>query len=196
LTTTQARPTLVVYKEIVGGDMRKLLAESNDDPSQGGGARDLRFPTRAFDPVLRLMFNKDKTGPRGQAIRVGNFLYLDHDGKPDNTELEYWPPTNTRKSESRIARIHASPALGGQLPATDKGKVFVLLTRFSDHTVRCDYAYENELRNPNIWAKEISSRILNCLASACVKNANRTTGLVPAQGYYDFSNATGYCHAD
>lgn len=196
MTTTQARPTLVVYKEIVGGDMRKLLAESNDDPARGGGARDLRFPTRAFDPVLRLMFDQDKIGPRGQAIRLGKFLYLNRDNKLDTTQLEYWPPTDTRKSESRIARIHASPALGGQLPATDKGKVFVLLTRFTDGTVRCDYAYENELRDPNIWAKEISSRILGCLASACLKNATRTTGLVPAQGYYDFSNATGYCHAD
>lgn len=196
MTTTQARPTLVVYKEIVGGDMRKLLAESNDDPTTGGGARDLRFPTRAFDPVLRLMFDQDQISPRGRAIRVGDFLYLDRDDELQATQLEYWPPTDTRKSESRIARIHASPALGGQLPATDKGKVFVLLTRFTDGTVRCDYAYENELRAPNIWAKEISSRILGCLASACLKNATRTTGLVPAQGYYDFSNGTGYCHAD
>ncbi len=195
MTTTQAPPTLVVYKEIVGGDMRKLLAESNDSAT-GGGARDLRFPARAFDPVLRRMFDQDKTGPRGQAIRVGEFLYLDRDDKPQTTQLEYWPPTESRRTESRIARIHASPALGGQLPATDKGKVFVLLIQFSNGIVRCLYAYENELRNPNLWAKEISSRVLGCLASACLKNATRTTGLVPAQGYYDFSNATGYCHAD
>ena len=195
MTTTQARPTLVVYKEIVGGDMRKLLAESNNSAT-GGGARDLRFPVRAFDPVLRLMFDQDKIGPRGQAIRVGNFRYLDRDDKLQTTQLEYWPPTDTRKSETRIARIHASPALGGQLPATDKGTVFVLLTRFSDGTVRCDYAYEYDLRDPKVWATEVSSRILGCLASASRKNATRTTGFVPAQGYYDFSNASGYCHAD
>jgi hypothetical protein len=194
LTTTQARPTLVVYKEIVGGDMRKLLAESNDSAT-GGGARDLRFPARAFDPVLRLMFDQDSFGPRGQAIRTGDILYLDPDEKPQKTQLEYWPPTMSRKSESRISKIHASPALGGQLPATGKGKVFVLLIRFSDGTVRCVYAYETELRNPKIWAHELSSAVLGCLASACAKNATRTAGLVPAMGYYNFSDGTGYCHA-
>lgn len=175
--------------------MRKLLAESNDSAT-GGGARDLRFPVRAFDPVLRLMFDQDQIAPRGQAIRVGDFLYLDRDEKLQTTQLEYWPPTESRSAESRIARIHASPALGGQLPVTDKGTVFVLLTRFTDGTVRCDYAYENELRDPNAWAREISSRVLGCLASARLKNATRTVGMVPAQGYYDFNNATGYCHAD
>lgn len=195
MTTTQARPALVVYKEIVGGDMRKLLADSND-AATGGGARDLRFPAQAFDPVLRRLFKQDSVGPRGQAIRTGDILYLDPDGKPQITRLEYWPPTVSRKSESRIAKIHASPALGGQLPATDKGKVFVLLILFSDGSVRCVYAYETELRNPEIWAQELRSAVLGCLTSACAKNAARTARLVPAMGYYSFSDGTGYCHAD
>lgn len=195
MITTQARPTFVVYKEFVGGDMRKLLAESNDSAT-GGGARDLRFPAQAFDPVLRQMFTIDGLGRGDRAIRIGKIVYLDTSGKPQVTQLDYWPPTRSRPTECRIARIHASPALGGQLPRTDKGKVFVLLIQFSDSTVRCDYAYENDLKDPTIWAHELSSAVLGCLASACVKNATRTASLVAAMGYYDFTNGTGYCHAD
>lgn len=193
--TTESRPTLVIYKEFVDGDRRKLLAESNDSKT-GGGARDLRFPIRAFDSVLRQIFNKDATGRGGQSIRIGDVIYLDSNDQPHNSQLEYWPPTKSRKSESRISKIHNSPALGNQLPRTDSGRVFVLLIQFSSGTVRCLYAYEDELRDPKIWAHELSSVILGCLASASVKNATRTKTLVPAMGYYDFNNGTGYCHAD
>lgn len=175
--------------------MRKLLAESND-AATGGGARDLRFPARAFDPVLRKIFSKDSFGRGGQAIRTGDVIYLDSNEKPQSTQLEYWPPTRSRKSESRISKIHDSPALGGQLPTTDRGRVFVLLIQFSDGTVRCDYAYEDDLKDPDVWAHELSSAVLGCLASACARNKTRTAGLVPALGYYDFTNGTGYCHAD
>lgn len=195
MTTTEPLPTLVVYKEIVDGDMRKLLAESNDADT-GGGARDLRFPYRTFDHVLRQIFTNDAIGRGGRDIRTGDIVYLDADEKPQKTSLEYWPPTRSRKSESRISRIHASPALGGQLPMLDKGRVFVLLIKFTDKTVRCLYAYENELKDPDVWASELSSPILGCLDSACFKNANRTASLMPAQGYYDFRDGTGYCHAD
>lgn len=194
MITAHARPTRVVYKEIVNGDMRKLLGESNDADT-GGGARDLRFPAMAFDPVLRPMFTQDAIGRGGRAIRRGDFVYLDTSHKPQKTQLDYWPPTLSRKTECRIARIHASPALGGQMPRTDKGRVFVVLVQFSDGAVRCDYAYEDELKAPDVWAQELSSAVLGCLASASVKNATRTVSLVPAMGYYDFTNGTGYCHA-
>lgn len=192
---TEPSATLVVYKEIVDGDMRKLLAESNDSKT-GGGARDLRFPARAFDAVLRQIFSTQATGRGGKVIRTGDVIYIDSSGQPQKTQLEYWPPTQSRKTESRISKIHNSPALGGQLPRTDGGRVFVVLTKFSDGNVRCDYAYEDELRDPELWAHELSSVVLGCLASASGKNTTRTAGLVTAQGYYDFSNATGYCHAD
>lgn len=175
--------------------MRKLLAESNDSGT-GGGARDLRFPARGFDAVLRRMFTTDAVGKNGREIRVGNFMYRDASGSLQTTQLDYWPPTRSRKTECRIARIHASPALGGQLPRTDKGRIFVLLTQFSNSAVRCDYAYESDLRAPNVWAHEVSSAVLGCLASACMKNATRKASLVPAAGYYDFTTGTGYCHAD
>ena len=191
---TETRPTLVVYKEIVDGDMRKLLAESNDSKT-GGGARDLCFPARAFDAVLRQIFSQDAIGRGGKGIRIGDVMYLDSNEQLQKTQLEYWPPTESRKTESRISKIHKSPALGGQLPRTNSGRVFVLLIQFSDGIVRCEYAYEDDLR-ANVWAPELKSAVLGCLASATVKNTTRTAGLVTTQGYYDFSNGTGYCHAD
>ncbi|WP_420174888.1 hypothetical protein [Luteococcus sp. OSA5] len=182
------RPVLFVYKEIVAGDLRKLVAESNDSKT-GGGARDLRLPWRTFRPIMHRIFTKEAVGRGGKPIRTAVVTYLDEDGKTQQTELSYWPPTASRKSEDRIAQIHASPALGGQLPATDRGRVFVVFTQFDDGTVRCDYAYEDDLKKKGIWAPEASGQILHCMASAT--QSKRTV-----QGYYDFIEGTSFCHAD
>jgi hypothetical protein len=180
---------LFVYKEIVSGDLRKLLAESNDSKT-GGGARDLRLPWKTFRAIMRQIFTKDAVGRGGKEIRVADVTYLDADDRPQRTQLEYWPPTAARPSEDRISKVHASPALGGQLPATDKGRVLLLLSKFDDGTVRCDYAYEDDLKK-GVWATEVSNAILSCMASAALRNGTRTV-----QGYYNFTDGTGYCHAD
>lgn len=185
-----SRPVLFVYKEIVSGDIRKLLAESNDSDT-GGGARDLRLPWKTFRPIMRQIFTKDALGRGGKEIRVADVTYLDANAQPRRTQLEYWPATPSRPREDRIAKVHASPALGGQLPVTDKGRVFLLLSKFDDGTVRCDYAYEADLRKKGVWATEVSNAILSCMASAVLRNGTRT-----AQGYYNFTDGTGYCHAD
>lgn len=185
-----ARPVLFVYKEIVSGDIRKLLAESNDSKT-GGGARDLRLPWKAFRPIMLQIFTKEALGRGGKGIRVADVTFLDANDQPQRTQLEYWPATSARPTEDRIAKVHASPALGGQLPATDKGRVFLLLSKFDDGTVRCDYAYEEDLKQKGVWASEVSSAILSCMASAALRNGTRTV-----QGYYNFADGTGYCHAD
>lgn len=181
-------PVLFVYKEIVAGDLRKLVAESNDSKT-GGGARDLRLPWKTFRPIMHRIFTKDSFGRGGKPIRTANVTYLDENDKPQHTELSYWPPTAARPTEDRLAKIHASPALGGQLPSTNKGRVFLVFTKYDDGTVRCDYAYEDDLRQKGIWAAEASSQILNCMASGA--HTNRTV-----QGYYDFIEGEGFCHAD
>jgi hypothetical protein len=181
---------LFVYKEIVSGDLRKLLAESNDSKT-GGGARDLRLPWKTFRPIMWQIFNKEDIGRGGKKIRVADVTYLDADDKPRRTRLEYWPPTASRPTEDRISKIHASPALGGQLPKTGKGRVFVLLIKFDDGTIRCEYAYEDELKQKGVWATEVSNAILSCMASAALRNGTRTV-----QGYYNFTDGTGHCHAD
>lgn len=183
------RPILFVYREIVPGDLRKLVAESNDSQT-GGGARDLRFPAATFNPVMHRIFTVDGVGRGGRPIRTANVTYVDNEGNERETELHYWPPTPSRKTEGRIAQVHASPALGGETLATDKGRIFVVLTKYSDGGVRCDFAYEEELKDKHLWAPEASSQIFNCMAAAEVRK-NRTV-----QGYYDFDEGTGYCHAD
>jgi len=185
-----ARPVLFVYKEIVEGDLRKLLAQSNDAKT-GGGARDLRFPSASFDSVMHRVFTKDGIGRGGKQIRIAEVTYLDKDDAPHITTLEYWPPTSARPREDRISRVHSSPALGGQLPDAGRGRVFLVLSKFDDGTVRCDYAYENDLRAKDVWAPEVNSQILNCMSAAAARNGNRTV-----QGYYDFISGQGFCHAD
>lgn len=185
-----------VYREIKDGDIRKLLAESNDDPSAGGGARDLRFPASGFNTVLRQIFTEDAV-VGGRAIRRATITYLDDQGSSRSAEMEYWPPTVSRRTEVRIAKVHKSPALGGKrLPDRNRGRPFVLFTQYSNRVVRVDYAYENDLRVPGIWADEIRSAILDCLQSADRKNAKRKQNKVTAQGYYEFTTGTGYCHGE
>lgn len=184
------QPVLFVYKEIVSGDLRKLIAESNDSKT-GGGARDLRLPWKGFRPIMRQIFTEDGIGRGGRRIGVVDVTYLDANGDPHRTQLEYWPPTASRPTEDRISKVHASPALGGQLPQTGKGRVFLILSKFDDGTVRCDYAYEDDLKKKGLWANEVSGAILSCMASAAVRNGTRTV-----QGYYKFTAGTGYCHAD
>ncbi|GAA3528161.1 hypothetical protein AFL01nite_02640 [Aeromicrobium flavum] len=186
---TATRPVLFVYKEIVSGDLRKLLAESNDSKT-GGGARDLRLPWKAFRPIMSQIFTKSGVGRGGKAIRIADVTYLDQDGRPKRTQLEYWPPTTARPAEDRIAKVHASPALGGQLPETDQGRVFVVFSKFDDGTVRCDYAYEDQLK-AGLWAAEVRDAIFGCMSSAALGKGNRTV-----QGYHNFIDGTSYCHAD
>jgi len=180
---------MFVYKEIVAGDLRKLLAVSNDAQT-GGGARDLRLPWKTFRPIMRQIFSTDAVGRGGKKIRVAQVTYLDAKERPHLTTLEYWPATSARPSEDRIARVHASPALGGRLPTTNKGRVFLLLIKFDDGTVRCEYAYEDDLK-AGIWAPEVSGPILTCVTSSTSHNRNRTV-----QGFYRFAEGEAFCHAD
>ena len=194
MTPASPRPLLILYREIVDGDRRKIEAKSNDSPT-GGGARDLRFPMKTFDSVMRRIFSEDGTGRGGRSIRTAEVIYRDPSGETHATDLEYWPATPSRGAEGRIARVDKCPAIGGQLPDTSKGRAFLFLIQFSDGTVRCMYSYESDLRG-NMWSAEVSSTILSCLEAIDTKNVPRSRNLLPVQGYYDFSKGVGYCHAD
>ena len=187
------KPVLAVYKEIVAGDLRKLLAESNDAVS-GGGARDLRFPAKEFGAVMRRIFTTPATGRGGRSILTADVLYRDAQGSAKYTTLEYWPKYASR-SEERISKIHKSPALGGQMPRGDRGRIFVVLLQFDDGSVRCTYAYEHDLVDRKKWATELARQILDCMQAADQKNFRRTKSLVTPMGYYEFAHGTGYCHA-
>ena len=139
---------------------------------------------------MNRIFTTEAIGRGGRPIRTADVTFMDATGKLQRTTLEYWPPTTSRPHEDRIARVDSSPALGGNMPASDRGRVFVVFTKFDDGAVRCDFAYEDDLKGGK-WAKEASTQILNCMASAATRNDSRTV-----QGYYDFNAGTGFCHAD
>lgn len=189
-------PSLLVYREILEGDLRKLQATSNDDPDAGGGARDLRFDWKAFRPVMHRIFSKEASGRGGKTIRTAIISYVDSDGAARKTTMAYWPPTEKRPWEDRVSRIHASPALRPDLLLTNLGRVFVTFTLFMDGTVRCDYAYEHDFRDEDVWAPTVRDIVLGCLGATDVKNGHRTTNRVPTQGYYDFRTGKRYCHAE
>lgn len=179
----------MVYKEIVPGDIRKLNAQSNDSKT-GGGARDIRWPAKTFRPAMHRIFDRESTGRGGKPVRIAEVTYLTQDGTTAKTEMVYWPPTESRPKEDRIAQVHSNPALGGTPPATNKGRIFLALIKFSDDTVRSVYIYENDLEQGS-WSAEVTDQILRCKASSDFGGGTKTV-----MGYYDFANGTGFCHAD
>jgi hypothetical protein len=193
-TSEQLEPALLVFKEVMEGDLRKLEGKSNDART-GGGARDLRFPWKAFRAEMHRIFSREATGRGGKPIREATITYADADGQSRTTTMAYWPPAKKRHWEDRVACVHASEALGSGLPEFGSGRVFVTFTLFTNGTVRCDYAYEDDLRQDQ-WAPTVCDVILGCLNTTDEKNGDRTSNRVPTQGYYDFTNGKRYCHAD
>lgn len=192
--TSVVKPTLVVYKEVVEGDLRKLKAESNDADS-GGGARDLRLPWKAFRPVMHRIFTGTDTGRAGVPIRTAEVISLDKDGKSAKTRLEYWPATKSRPTEDRVSKVHKSAALGGQMPDETRGKIFVLFILYSNASIRVMYFYEDQLSDTS-WASEFRSAVASCISSTNFVNATRMTTRVPVRGYYDFTSGVSFCNAD
>lgn len=194
-TAPKPSPDLLVYKEIGPGDMRKLLAQSNDSAT-GGGARDLRVPWRTFRPVMHRIFTETVEGKGSRQIRTARVTYKDGSSLRQTT-LEYWPATASRPAEDRVSKVHSNPALaGGQLPAEDKGRVFLLFIKWNNGEVRCYYAYENDLKTPGKWGAEVRQAILGCMADTDLKNASRAGSPLSVQGYYDFLDGTVHCHAN
>lgn len=185
-------PELFVYTEVVPGDLLKLRAESNFSKT-GGGARDLRFAKRHFRSVMHRIFTDIVDPVRG--VRRATVTYQKAPGVPDTTTMEYWPPTQSRPSEERIARIHSSPALGGGLPPqSGRGRVFVTFTKYTNGVVRCDYAYEEDFRAGH-WAEIISRQVCRCMNQVDEKNKNRKNP-VSIDGYWDFMSMSGYCSGE
>ncbi len=186
-------PHLVLYKELSGADLRKLEANSNDTKS-GGGARDLRLPHRAFGHLMSRLLPNTRPESRGKKSKIdaivnyGPVTYYEGSTK-QSTEFVYWPPTDARPSEGRIARVHASPALGGRMPEENLGRVFVMFIKWTSGMVTIHYAYESDLIVSGVWADEVRIPILKCVQAAFSGNQS-------VQGFLDLHEGKEYCHGD
>lgn len=103
----------ILYKEIVPGDLRKILAQSNDSDT-GGGARDFRFGSyKTLLPVIEQMFphkvkeNRKRDGVVEEIdVFKGEFYWRNESGQVERKDSFFEPPTDVRPSEGRIARVH------------------------------------------------------------------------------------------
>lgn len=182
-------PARVLYREIVEGDFRKFEAKSNDSDS-GGGARDLRFRGyKQLKPTIDLMFPKsitETTGKRTIQVRQGDFQWQDANGNFHAKDAFFYPPTDSRPDEWRLARVHNYPCFTKK-PPTNMGRIIVLLTQLADGSVWPSFATEQDLQTNPQWIPAVSKALLDCL------HAPRASNKV-ATGFYDFQSGTKYCN--
>ena len=184
--TLRGRPDGVrrlMYFEVLDGDRRKARAESNDDPSQGGGARDLRFP-REFQAVLHRMF-PDTTSKRGRLLHTGQLEWKRPDGDSGKETIEVWPPTGSRPREIRIARIHALPVFA-DMPDDPEGTLYLFFIEDNSGSVRVHFADESVLQHAN-FNEAVASAVRGC--------AQDTSQGRRVMGFIDYDSGESYCHA-
>ncbi len=192
-TTQVAR---ILYKEIVAGDLRKILATSNDAET-GGGARDFRFGAyRKLMPIIRLMFPgsvKESRKRNGEVVEVdifqGTFYWHDDNGRVVSKVSYFEPPTDVRPSEGRIARVHEYGCFDTKrIPQSGPGnRILLLLIQLVNGTVWPHYAEERTLRQDGLWDPVVAEALNACL------DAERREGLAVI-GYRDFTNMGTYCN--
>jgi hypothetical protein len=187
----------ILYKEIVDGDLRKILAQSNDSDS-GGGARDFRFGSyKQLLPVINQMFptaikEDRKRGGSVSQIDVfkGTFYWQKTAGGTVQTKDSFFePPTDVRPSEGRIARVHEYGCFDTSLiPKGGAGnRVILLLIQNYDGEVWPHFAEEKSLRTPGLWDAVVAAELLKCI------DAERAEGRAII-GYRDFAASKSYCN--
>ena len=186
----------ILYKEVAAGDLRKIVAESNDSDT-GGGARDFRFGefTR-LEPIIRKMFPRTLTERRRRdrsnvtiEIFRGTF-HWDFNGIEEHKEVDFEPPTTARPREGRITRVHEQPSFASErIPVFGAGnKVLLVLVQRNDGSVWPHFIEERSLENPGAWDPRVARELLGCIRAQ--RAANRVV-----VGYKDFTTGEGYCNA-
>ncbi len=164
---------IVVYKEIVKGDLDKFTATSNISPT-GGGARDLRFsPSDEFLPIFQRMFPTKQNG-----MNVGKFHWVDS----TKTDVTIASPTKARKNEMRICTVNQ--CFPERFYPTSAADCILILILDANHEVHPYFTSRVSLKS-GAWNPNVSKRILEGLA------ANRRANQA-AMGYLDFENDIYY----
>ena len=125
---------------------------------------DLRLrPYDKLNPFMdRLLPNtRVKTRPGGAVVVVRWGKVTWGTGK-DEREIEYWPPTNARPGEGRIARISSLPPLT-ELPSNIEGTV-VLFVKDEVGLIWVRYASYEGLRNSIPQVGEVIRRCIDTAA--------------------------------
>lgn len=187
----------ILYKEVVEGDRRKILAMSNDSHT-GGGARDFRFGSyKRLVPVIKLIFPdlvKEGRKRDGKTSEIDVFKGVFHwqdaiCGPVQSKDSFFEPPTDVRPSEGRIVRVHEYGCFDtSRIPAGGLGnRVLLLFVQRADGKVWPHFAEEKSLRTPGAWDSIVADELLKCL------DAKRPGGQ-SVIGYRDFTSGTSYCN--
>ena len=189
----------ILYKEIVPGDIRKVLAKSNDAKT-GGGARDFRFGSyKLLKAVVEQMFpnkvsERRKRDEGTDTIDVYQGLFYWHEEKEGKTVLHskistFEPPTIARPSEGRITCVHEYGCFDiDRMPKwANNNRILLLLIQLCDGTVWPRFAEEKTLRIPGRWDAAVAREILACL------DAKRAPSIATI-GYKDFTDGGRYCN--
>lgn len=187
----------ILYKEIVEGDLRKILAKSNDSDT-GGGARDFRFGSyNQLLPVIKQMFpylvkvdrKRDSVVSQIDVFK-GTFHWKNTAaGTVSAKDSFFEPPTDVRPSEGRIARVHEYGCFDTSLiPKGGEGnRIILLLIQNCDGEVWPHFAEEQSLRTPGVWDTVVAQELLKCI------DAERAEGHAVI-GFRDFAASTSYCN--
>lgn len=189
-----SKPTRIIYKEIVEGDLLKFSATSNISQT-GGGARDLRIrPLDEFLPIIILMFpdtEKQKRSRGGETVYLdifkGKFCCAESDGATDAEVVLFEPPTDARPNEGRIARVNSYKCFKTSLKYKRNDKLFLILIQNDDGTVWPYFFYESSFLQKGTWHPSVEKVLIDCIA------AKRAKGTV-VMGYYDFTTKKSYCN--
>ena len=207
----------VFFYEILPGDLRKLKAQSNEDPTQGGGARDIRFPDENFRRFMVKLFptsaqsmkstrarTSENQGPADSTsnkvpvtVRTGK-IYWYEENELKTTTVEYFPPTLSRPSEGRLAQIHKLVPLKEMMPEVPDGRLFLLLVQTTDGRVFPEYLDEAAIM-ARASKSPIQGAIARCIAKSDAATSGTKRGTGRVMGYADFVPGSGrltesYCH--
>ena len=185
------QPVRILFQQITPATIRKARSESADADS-GGGARDLRLrphdEVAAFMEALLPQVRISRRAGRGDAadeeIRIHWGTATWGDGSQE-ARIEYWPPTDARPGEGRIARINSLPPLAD--PPENLDGTVVLFVQDDNGVIWVRYGTADGLRRSD---PEIADTIRECLA--------RAAGPRIASGYIDLSEGGlgTWCNAE
>ena len=182
MSRMQGLPVRILYQEVRVATILKARTESAE-ATTGGGARDLRLsPYSEFGPFMERMLTRSEVrGAAAVTVRLGTATWGDG---TETREIAFWPPTNARPGEGRIATISALPPLLDS-PNDLDGAVFLFVQDEND-LIWVRYATLDELRRS---MPEVRDPILSCLRKSAGKRI--------ATGYIEFTpdGQKAWCNA-